>query len=532
MTTLEHKRLPHGCLFAGDADASSGASFGVASAGIFDGAVGGAVVSFQYDSSADVVWQGSDSATTAVDSICTCASSADGFMRIYSYDNAGNKFDYDSAYGPQSYVNNKTVGANAHQYDTAGNVTKLKALTTQINPAHQYNNLTWDVSGQLEEVNPDGFPGVHYFKNYDALGRNMEHGVTRYEYDGDHVIADMNGNSVSFSYTWGPGVDNLMSATSYGMGTPHKIYAIRDRLGSIMGYVHETGTVVTRYEYDAWGLPVFEQKSFPAPSRYRWQCREYEVETGLYNFRARWYDPNSGRFISKDPIGLAGGLNLYAFCGNDPVNYRDPYGDLAWFVTGAIGAVVGGIGGGIIAWSQGGSIWEGAAVGAVAGGIIGASFGTATPLAVKIAGGAAIASPIAHRAQQAAPVVQRAATIAPRVQKAATALNDVAAKTTAKCQTGLVKVIGRIKDTAVAKDWAGHEVLNLQKWSIEVNEAWINQGIANGQKFYIASPTTPNNMVQTAGDFAGQATIFAREIQMLLNAGYTRVGDYFVPAIQ
>ena len=54
----------------------------------------------------------------------------------------------------------------------------------------------------------------------------------------------------------------------------------------------------------------------------------------LYNFRARWYDSNIGRWLSKDPIGLEGGLNLYVFCGNDPVNFVDPDGSnpyaIAW----------------------------------------------------------------------------------------------------------------------------------------------------------------------------------------------------------
>ena len=55
-----------------------------------------------------------------------------------------------------------------------------------------------------------------------------------------------------------------------------------------------------------------------ARNRYRFQCREWSAATGLVNFRARWYDPATGRWISKDPIGLSGGLNLYAFCENDP----------------------------------------------------------------------------------------------------------------------------------------------------------------------------------------------------------------------
>ncbi len=61
-------------------------------------------------------------------------------------------------------------------------------------------------------------------------------------------------------------------------------------------------------------------------NRYLWQGREYSWSTGLYSFRARWYDPLTGRWLSPDPIGISGGLNLYVFCGNSPVNFRDPWG--------------------------------------------------------------------------------------------------------------------------------------------------------------------------------------------------------------
>ena len=54
--------------------------------------------------------------------------------------------------------------------------------------------------------------------------------------------------------------------------------------------------------------------------------REYDSETKLYFYRARYYDPQLGRFLSEDPIGLAGGINPYAYAGNDPVNHKDPYG--------------------------------------------------------------------------------------------------------------------------------------------------------------------------------------------------------------
>ena len=60
--------------------------------------------------------------------------------------------------------------------------------------------------------------------------------------------------------------------------------------------------------------------------RYRFQGRERSAATGLVNFRMRWYDPVTGRWLSKDPIGLSGGLNLYAFCEGDPINNVDRIG--------------------------------------------------------------------------------------------------------------------------------------------------------------------------------------------------------------
>jgi RHS repeat-associated protein len=90
------------------------------------------------------------------------------------------------------------------------------------------------------------------------------------------------------------------------------------------------------------------------------------------------------------------------------------------------------------------------------------------------------------------------------------------------------KVIGRLEDTAVAKGWAGHDVLNIRDWTLRKNDAWVQSGISNKQTFYIASPTTRNNLVSSNPLYPGK-TVFARELGMLTDAGYTRVGDYMVP---
>ena len=98
---------------------------------------------------------------------------------------------------------------------------------------------------------------------------------------------------------------------------------------------------------------------------------------------------------------------------------------------------------------------------------------------------------------------------------AATALTDI-------------KVIGRLPDTAIAQSWSGHDVLNIPDWTLAKNMEWVDSGITNQQLFYMGSPTT-GNLVQTTGRYAGQPTVTALEIQRLENAGYVRIGDYYVP---
>ena len=122
-----------------------------------------------------------------------------------------------------------------------------------------------------------------------------------------------------------------------------------DVQGTVWGYADANNAIVAHFEYDDWGNILSAPSSVPAlaRNRYCFQGREWSAATGLINFRARWYDAVTGRWLSKDPIGLSGGLNLYAFCGNDSVNSLDPYGEvgaLIPIVAPAIvaGAIVGG----------------------------------------------------------------------------------------------------------------------------------------------------------------------------------------------
>ena len=85
-----------------------------------------------------------------------------------------------------------------------------------------------------------------------------------------------------------------------------------------------TGAIAQRLDYDSFGRVLAD--TAPGFQPFGLQSGLYDPDTGLVHFGARWYDASTGRWLSKDPILLEGGLNLYAFCGNDPVNFVDPLG--------------------------------------------------------------------------------------------------------------------------------------------------------------------------------------------------------------
>jgi len=125
---------------------------------------------------------------------------------------------------------------------------------------------------------------------------------------------------------------NLLHMTVYGSTETNTYYALTDHLGTVTALADENGAIVESYEYDAWGnITVYDENDVEIAqsqygNRFTFQGREYSWSTGLYNFRARWYDPETGRWLSKDPIGISGGFNQYVFCGNNPVMFVDPWG--------------------------------------------------------------------------------------------------------------------------------------------------------------------------------------------------------------
>jgi RHS repeat-associated protein len=94
-----------------------------------------------------------------------------------------------------------------------------------------------------------------------------------------------------------------------------------DERGSVIGVTNGSGSVTTVNKYDAYGVPDSGNVG-----QFQYTGQRWIDDVDLYYYKARVYDPELGRFLQTDPIGVAGGMNLYAYVGNDPVSFRDPTG--------------------------------------------------------------------------------------------------------------------------------------------------------------------------------------------------------------
>jgi RHS repeat-associated protein len=244
--------------------------------------------------------------------------------KSYSYDSTGNRTDpmANPVIGPGNRVTQFKGYTIA--YDFSGNILSKKGADTTL--------LTWDAASVLKQVERWTPGAAHTVVTYayDALGRRVAKTVSgvveRYVHDGSQVILDVYGTStLKTEYGWAPGVDNLM----YVRTPTWTAAAIRDPMvGTIRGLAQvEWGTTYKQYPASYWGQ-VGTDTGFVL--RHRLAGREYDQEVRLYYNRARYYDPQLGRFLSEDPIGIAGGINLYAYSGNDPVNNADPTGLCHW----------------------------------------------------------------------------------------------------------------------------------------------------------------------------------------------------------
>ncbi len=177
---------------------------------------------------------------------------------------------------------------------------------------------------------------VHY--EYDANNRMIrrveaETTTTYFVYDdARRVVEERDGSKgIVATYVNGDWIDEVLTMDRGGQ----QYYLHRDALGSVVAATDGSGTVVESYAYDPYGKPfIFDGSGTTIAASgignpYMYTSRRYNSSTGLYDYRARHYDPVAGRFLQRDPLGYTDGQNLYQYATSQATLLNDPLGLIA-----------------------------------------------------------------------------------------------------------------------------------------------------------------------------------------------------------
>jgi RHS repeat-associated protein len=278
----------------------------------------------------------------------------------FTYDNANRRsvltlpngvtatytYDTDSRLTGLSYqLGTTSVGNLSYIYDALGHRTQVSGSLARTNFPNALTSATYDAANELTTWNGTaitydangnltsdgsraftwnarnqliGIGGSASFQ-YDAIGRRTNKtagtGATSFLYDGGNAIQE---NSGAANILTG-GIDEFFQRND----ASGSMVPLTDALGSVLALADSSGAIQSQYTYDPFG----NTSSSGALSANATQYTGRENDgTGLYYYRARYYNPAFQRFISEDPIGLAGGINLYAYAGNSPTGFTDPFG--------------------------------------------------------------------------------------------------------------------------------------------------------------------------------------------------------------
>ncbi len=154
--------------------------------------------------------------------------------------------------------------------------------------------------------------------------------VTHFVYDRDDGLLDFfdddgagpNVPMLQTRFLNGPNVDQVFAQED---GAGNVRWLLTDHLGTTRDLIDNAGNVINHITYDAYGN-VIDQSNASDSTRRLFTGREFDAETGLYYYRARYYDPAIGRFLSEDPLGFIDGPNSFAYVNNRPLAGTDPFG--------------------------------------------------------------------------------------------------------------------------------------------------------------------------------------------------------------
>jgi len=214
-----------------------------------------------------------------------------------------------------------------YSYDEHGNLIE-RLQGKRASPAQTRTQFTWDAAHQLVRVvvarGPDEAARTRSFQYfYDALGRRIAKtdGVssTFFAWDDERLALEQSGDRET-GHVYDPG--SFVPLAQIHDSAVHHLHT--DHLGTPLEASNDAGEITWQVSYRTWGSVVTEEIT-GIQQRLRFQGQYFDSETGLHYNRYRYYDPGPGRFISEDPIGLDGGINLFQYAPN-PITWIDPLG--------------------------------------------------------------------------------------------------------------------------------------------------------------------------------------------------------------
>jgi RHS repeat-associated protein len=277
-----------------------------------------------------------DTATYAYDALDQLTNGTHtGFAaESYRYDASGNRvashgFPGAATIGPANRI--LAVGTLAFAYDAEGNVREKTD-----SGSGQVTRFTYDHRNQLTlatvHSNATALASTTVAFEYDYEGRMMSRTVdgakTWIIYDRQMPIGEFadGADAVNAAFLYSPNrLDDFHASWRAGAG---ERFFLKDHLGTVLGATDQNGVLLYWTTLDAFGQPLSPGPAGADPIRFA--GRPYNEALGLYEMRARFYDPVLGRFTQEDPLGMAGGdVNLYRYAGNNPLQFNDPTGQNA-----------------------------------------------------------------------------------------------------------------------------------------------------------------------------------------------------------
>lgn len=272
--------------------------------------------------------------TPSTDSGFDCAPDNATPTRSYAYDPVGNQTGFTtSTYLAGNRI--QTTNWVSYEHDLDGNLTRK--YDNDNGPMNQY--YYWSNESRLDSVSMNGTRLRFEYNAFGQLVRKSRNGVVErhFLWDRDQLLAELDATATGrvAEYAYSLQLDRPVAIVTGATTIAATRYFAQDAIGNVTGVVN--GASVDQsilYSVGDWGDHL-ATGTLADTNRLRWKSSIWDGDVKLYYMRSRWYDPHnfSGRFISEDPIGLAGGVNKYVFGGDDPVNMIDSYGTCPYVYT-------------------------------------------------------------------------------------------------------------------------------------------------------------------------------------------------------